>query len=354
MQEANAASIEFLRDSRRVADLLNGVIFHGKPVIMETDLQEKDPVIHKIINTGHKLTATENTLDLSVNVTVDSVKFLLMLQLQTHEHHAMPVRILNERGTDYYNQWKIIQKKHREMKDLRNGEEFLSGIGSQEYFYPVLHITVYFGKKPWTAARKMDDLFPMASYPRELQKLFTEKPILICDIRHFKHPEWFQTDLRQVCGFLRNTEDTEKLKRYVEENAIIFSNLPEDTYNLLMAMDGERNLELIKRDVQNERGGFDMCKAFREMIEEGRKRGIEQGIQQGIEQGIQQGRLEEAGFMGQLIRKLIQIGRTDDLLAASEDREYCERLMKEFGIIPPNCDAHLAESIFQTCSGYYE
>ena len=146
MQEANAASIEFLRDSRRGADLLNGVIFHGKPVIMETDLQEKDPVIHKIINTGHKLTATENTLGLSVNVTVDSVKFLLMLQLQTHEHRAMPVRILNERGTDYYNQWKIIQKKHREMKDLRNGEEFLSGIGSQEYFYPVLHITVYFGK----------------------------------------------------------------------------------------------------------------------------------------------------------------------------------------------------------------
>ena len=180
--------------------------------------------------------------------------------------------------------------------------------------------------------------------------LLRNLPTAIRDIRHFKHPEWFQTDLRQVCGFLRNTEDTEKLKRYVEENAIIFSNLPEDTYNLLMAMDGERNLELIKRDVQNERGGFDMCKAFREMIEEGRKRGIEQGIQQGIEQGIQQGRLEEAGVMGQLIRKLIQIGRTDDLLAASENREYCERLMKEFGIIPPNCDAHLAESIFQTRS----
>ena len=164
-QEANAASIEFLRDSRRVADLLNGVIFHGKPVIMETDLQEKDPVIHKIINTGHKLTATENTLDLSVNVTVDSVKFLLMLQLQTHEHRAMPVRILNERGTDYYNQWKALKKKHGELKDLKSPEEFLSKMKREDIFYPVMHIIVYFGEKPWIAARNMEELLHIKRFP---------------------------------------------------------------------------------------------------------------------------------------------------------------------------------------------
>ena len=40
MKEENATSIEYLRDFRRVADLINGVIFHGKLVVRECDLQE--------------------------------------------------------------------------------------------------------------------------------------------------------------------------------------------------------------------------------------------------------------------------------------------------------------------------
>ena len=33
MKEENATSIEFFRDFRRVADLINGVIFHGKQIV---------------------------------------------------------------------------------------------------------------------------------------------------------------------------------------------------------------------------------------------------------------------------------------------------------------------------------
>ena len=84
MKEENATSIEYLRDFRRVADLINGVIFHGKLVV------KKD----------NKVSAVENTLDLSVMVTVNKAKFLLMLQGQTIEHYVMPVRASHERGTE--------------------------------------------------------------------------------------------------------------------------------------------------------------------------------------------------------------------------------------------------------------
>ena len=89
MKEENATSIEYFRDFRRVADLINGVIFHGKPVVRECDLQEQNPV-----------SAVENTLDLFVMVTVNKAKFLLMLQGQTIEHYVMPVRASHERGTE--------------------------------------------------------------------------------------------------------------------------------------------------------------------------------------------------------------------------------------------------------------
>ena len=69
-------------------------------------------------------------------------------------------------------------------------------------------------------------------------------------MRHFSNEEWFQTDLRQVCGFLKRTNDRMKLKTYIEENQEVFSNLPEDAYDFLTVMAGIRNLRLIKQEVQ--------------------------------------------------------------------------------------------------------
>ena len=100
MKEENATSIEYFRDFRRGADLINGVIFHGKPVVREYDLQEQNPVLHNIFKKDNKVSAVENTLDLFVMVTVNKAKFLLMLQGQTIEHYVMPVRASHERGTE--------------------------------------------------------------------------------------------------------------------------------------------------------------------------------------------------------------------------------------------------------------
>lgn len=158
MQEANATSIEYFRDLERAADLLNGILFHGEEIITADNLLEKNPVIHKITEKDGKITAAENIPDLSIMVILNDVQFLVMFQGQTLTHYAMPVRVLNERGTDYYNQWKALKKKHGELKDLKSPEEFLSKMKREDIFYPVMHIIVYFGEKPWTAARNMEEL----------------------------------------------------------------------------------------------------------------------------------------------------------------------------------------------------
>ena len=344
MKEENATSIEFFRAFRRVADLINGVIFHGKQIVRECDLQEQNPVLHDISKKDNRVSAVENTLDLSVMVTVGKAKFLLMLQGQTIEHYVMPVRASHERGTDYYNQWKKLQKMHNEARDLMKGEEYLSGVKKRDRFYPVIHIVVYFGKKRWKAARKMDDLFLTEIFPEELKKLFTEKPLLIFEMRHFSNEEWFQTDLRQVCGFLKRTNDRMKLKTYIEENQEVFSNLPEDAYDFLTVMAGIRNLRLIKQEVQSKGGGFDMCKAIKEMLRvsrqegeqegrlEGRQEGRLEGRQEGRLEGRQEGRLEGQDEMATLSEKLILADRVSELLKASIDREYRNKLLAEFGL----------------------
>ena len=207
MKEENATSIEFFRAFRRVADLINGVIFHGKQIVRECDLQEQNPVLHDISKKDNRVSAVENTLDLSVMVTVGKAKFLLMLQGQTIEHYVMPVRASHERGTDYYNQWKKLQKDHKNCNDLKDNAERLSGMKKTDHFYPVLQIVIYFGQEHWRAAFKMDDLTGANDFPEELQKLFFETPMLLFEVYYFKNIHWFQTDLQQVCGFLQRTNE---------------------------------------------------------------------------------------------------------------------------------------------------
>ena len=48
MREKNATSIEYFKDPRRIVDLLNGMVFHGRQVITEDNLLEKNPVLHNV------------------------------------------------------------------------------------------------------------------------------------------------------------------------------------------------------------------------------------------------------------------------------------------------------------------
>ena len=42
MREKNATSIEYFKDPRRIVDLLNGIVFHGRQVITEDSLSGKE------------------------------------------------------------------------------------------------------------------------------------------------------------------------------------------------------------------------------------------------------------------------------------------------------------------------
>ena len=71
-----------------------------------------------------------------------------------------------------------------------------------------------------------------------------------------------------------------------------------------------------------------MCLALDEMMKDsemiGEARGIERGIEQGIEQGI--------ANMNELVRRLISVGRMEDLVRSTIDTEFQKSLFVEFGI----------------------
>ena len=81
-----------------------------------------------------------------------------------------------------------------------------------------------------------------------------------------------------------------------------------------------RNLQLIKLKIQTEGGGFDMCKAIKEMLRDSRQEGRKEGRQEGQDE------------MATLIEKLILSNRISELLKVTTDKEYRNKLLIEYGI----------------------
>ena len=100
MREKNATSIEYFKDPRRIVDLLNGIVFHGRQVITEDNLLEKNPVLHNVYREKNKVVAIENTPDLSVAVTWKSLKFQFNDSDTNTGALCNAGQILHEKGID--------------------------------------------------------------------------------------------------------------------------------------------------------------------------------------------------------------------------------------------------------------
>ena len=69
-----------------------------------------------------------------------------------------------------------------------------------------------------------------------------------------------------------------------------------------------------------------------EGIKRGRQQGLERGIEQGLEQGMEQGMEQGTEKVNRLIQLLLKQRRMNDIEKAVCDREYQEKLFREFGL----------------------
>ena len=77
-----------------------------------------------------------------------------------------------------------------------------------------------------------------------------------------------------------------------------------------------------------------MCQALREIMKEdfeaAEARGLEKGMLEGMEKGIEKGMEKGENQLSSLITRLKELGRTDDVFKAAADKQYRDKLYKEF------------------------
>ena len=114
MQEKDVIAKEYLRDSRRFADLLNAEWYQGKSVVLPENIREKTDGTFRIHKASAKIHTAKIAGDVVKEITVKGKPLWVILEIQSDTHFAMPVRIFNEEGMQYQEQWRRIRKQHRE------------------------------------------------------------------------------------------------------------------------------------------------------------------------------------------------------------------------------------------------
>ena len=353
MCDINSYVNGYLSDKERFADLMNGVIFHGKKVVEAKDLSDLDTKIWK----AHAATggaSEENIRDHLKCWNYKGKTFILGVEAEQNIQYAMPVRMLNYDASQYSKHYKYIKKGHRRNRDLPS-REYVSGFAKTEKLYPVLSMVLYLGKDIWDAAHRLSEICGMDEVDEEIRKdmepFFNDWNVRVVDINTLENTDMFATDLREVLGFLKNQKEKEKLQEFVKENDG-FRHLKPDAYAVIMRLSNTKQLDIAKETYETE-GEIDMCQAIDEMIadakeegmregklegmREGKLEGKREGKREGIREGIREGKREEQ-IRGEQERRLfaclVREQRYKDLERATQEEGIRLKLMEEYGLFP--------------------
>lgn len=173
--------------------------------------------------------------------------------------------------------------------------------------------------RPWDGARELYDLLNIRKNVEEYQCLYQNYQINILDVQRLQHMERFQTDIRWVFGFLQRRSNKKKLREFIRDNQEAFRCLKEDAYDVIQTYGNIAVLKRIKEECKVE-GGYDMCRAWNEIMKDERMKGEKRGEKRGEDR------------MSRLVQTLAEENRLDDIVKVAKNKEYRMKLYQVYGI----------------------
>lgn len=311
MGKKNVIFNTYISQNDRFADLFNGIIFRGRQIVRPDALTELDSKAWR--NEGQKASCHEYLRDHVKLWHYCGKKIILGLEPEENVHFALPVKYMNYESIQYDKEYKRILRKHRKKKDLV-AKEYLSGFSQTDQLTPIITLSIYLGNQDWQGYSRLSDLTKLQESPLEIQnemkQFCNDFHTNLFDIHSLESSDIFVTDLREVLGFLAYQNNKSALQKMMEEN-INFQHLKEDAYEVIAAYGNTKELKIRKQEFDNKEG-FDMCLAIKEMIADGKAEGMAQ--------------------INKLTQYLLEDGRMDDLRRSIQDEAYQSKLMEEYGI----------------------
>ena len=286
---ADISDKKFFSDDERYADLINGLICQGRPVVRKEDLQDldtqtgiwNDPAIHKSKNRRRvKLRDLVKKASFGVNFLV------IGIENQQTIDYSLPLRCMTYEAGEYERQAAMIRRAVRNADIKQNPGEYLYSFSKESHLHPSIIIVLYYGELPWDGSVDLHGMIDFSGIPEEFHPLIQNYRIHLVDVPHLQNTDVFKTDIRQVFDFIRYSDDKTYLKKLL--NTSEYQMLDKDAYEMIATHTSMSTL-LEPRMMQTRGGKINMCKAIDIWLAEREAKGISQGLSQGLSQGISQG-----------------------------------------------------------------
>jgi len=270
---------DFWSDNYRFADLFNQVFFRGAPVIDPDQLIEQDIEESTVFWEQSRLNTLSRFRDVMKQYGDGIDLVLIGLENQINVHYAMPVRSMLYDSLRYTRQCKKLEQVHRKAKDLKESDEFLSGISKNDRIRPVINLVVYYGEKAWDGPVTLSD---MMDIPSDFEPLFNDQRINLLEAANPGTYSFSHEDNQDFFTLIKYFYDNDGCMDMVKFKAQ-FSD--KDIYWETMAALGAatKSSKLIDYAQENKGGRVNMCTALDNL----RLEGVQEGIQTGIQTGIQ-------------------------------------------------------------------
>ena len=282
-QEINA----FFKDRYHFSCLLNTFLYQGQDIIKPEELTVVDPKIQAY------------TRDVLMLWNGRYGYYYLGIENQLLENYPMPYRILNYDCLIYKDQIKNLEKQHIKKKDLKNSEEFVSGMKSNDKLIPCITIVIYYGTKPWQTNFSMKDMF---------------------DVKDVAHLNEYKMNLLEVHGDAHQYKDNELdlvfsiTREILNGNVLVIKekykqSIPKQVALVIASM--AKDEDLYQQIKEEEKEVIIMCESLDRMREEyGTKRYL-----QGEAEGLQKGRIqgEETAEL-KILTNLLKKGISDSYI----------------------------------------
>ncbi len=240
---------DFLQDNSRYADIINAFGLEGEQVVTANDIIEAD-------------SKARTRLRDEVRKVVFGVNFAVIgVENQDKIDYSMVERIMRYESIRYDEDRKrICAYNKRNSSDLYGGE-YMYKFRKTDKLHPVVTFVIYCGKEPWDAATSIKGLVDIAEIPEKLFAFISDYKINVVDVRH-NHEliNKLKTDVRDVLEIIHCSEDKEKLNKLLSghNRPIVLNEL---AYNL-----AKEYANLTDVDIEpDEKGEYDMCKAWEDM-----------------------------------------------------------------------------------------
>ena len=266
------------------ADIVNVLLFKGKPLVKEDKLEEASPVSYFKADNG-KL--HEETRDVA-KYWIQSHKVrlaLLGLENQTCDDPYMALRTIAYDGASYKQQ--LTELLSKSDTKLSEGQALLP--------YPVVTIVLYFGYKRW---KKPKSLLKTLLVPPELRPYVNDYRINLFEVSFLTEEQinMFKSDFKIVADYFVKSR---KNKNYAGSKET-FKHVNE-VLQMMRAVTGDLRYSQLNDFVASQKGKpITMCKVLDEIENRGILKGKAEGIAEGIAEGKKEGQLS---LVSRLIKK---------------------------------------------------